>query len=128
MQVGLVVGQENIELREFPEPQPDVGRAVVEISYCGICGTDLHAYHGGGPYNPAICGHEWSGTLVSKGKDVKDLHEGDRVGIGVGPKLWVADDEARLSGHLIKLPAKELTPHAIRRLACGGAVVTSWPL
>ena len=85
MQVALVVGKEKIEIRDFPNPEPAPGRAVVKISYCGICGTDLHAYHGGAPYNPAICGHEWAGTLVSKGNDVPDLREGDRVGIGVAP-------------------------------------------
>lgn len=90
MQVGLVVGKEQIELRDFPEPEPAAGRAVVEISYCGICGTDLHAYHGGDPYNPAICGHEWAGTITAlgaapSGGAVEGLHEGDRVGIGVAP-------------------------------------------
>ena len=59
MQVGLVTGRGRIELREFPDPKPTPGRAVVQIRYCGICGTDLHAYQSGEPYNPAICGHEW---------------------------------------------------------------------
>lgn len=82
MQVGLVSGRERIDLREFPEPQPSPGRAVVEIAYCGICGTDLHAYQSGEPYNPAICGHEWSGT-VSAADPESSVREGDRVAIGV---------------------------------------------
>jgi threonine dehydrogenase-like Zn-dependent dehydrogenase len=63
VRAGLVVGKEQIELREFPAPEPEPSKAVVQIDYCGICGTDLHPFHQGGGYNPAICGHEWSGTV-----------------------------------------------------------------
>lgn len=82
MQVGLVTGKRRIELQTFPEPQPAPGKAVVHIAYCGICGTDLHAYLSGEPYNPAICGHEWSGTVAAAAPD-GGPQEGDRVAIGV---------------------------------------------
>ena len=59
MRVGLVTAKHRLELREMPTPVPAPGKAVVDILYCGICGTDLHAYQSGEPYNPAICGHEW---------------------------------------------------------------------
>lgn len=85
MRAALVTGKERIELREMPEPEPTAGKAVVAIRYCGICGTDLHAYHSGAPYNPAICGHEWVGTVSAVGDDVRGLREGDRVGIGISP-------------------------------------------
>lgn len=83
MRAALVTGKETIELREFPEPTPDPGKAVVQISHCGICGTDLHPFHTGAPYNPAICGHEWAGTVSAVGAGVADVREGDRVGVGV---------------------------------------------
>ena len=83
MKVGLITGHEKIELQDFPDPVAEQGLAVVEISHCGICGTDLHAFHTGSPYNPAICGHEWAGTVSAVGKGVADIREGDRVGIGV---------------------------------------------
>jgi (R,R)-butanediol dehydrogenase/meso-butanediol dehydrogenase/diacetyl reductase len=82
MQVGLVTGRHRLELKEFPDPEPAPGKAVVQIAYCGICGTDLHAYQSGAPYNPAICGHEWTGTVSASPKDV-DFKEGDRVAIGI---------------------------------------------
>ena len=58
MQVGLVTGLNKVELIDMPTPVPERGKAVVAIRYCGICGTDVHAYASGAPYNPAICGHE----------------------------------------------------------------------
>ena len=84
MRAGIVTGKGEIELREFPEPEPAPQTVVVQISRCGICGTDLHAYNEGVPYNPAICGHEWAGTVSAVGEGVDRLREGDRVGIGVG--------------------------------------------
>ena len=83
MQVGLVIGLRQIELIDMPEPEPSPGKAVVEISYCGICGTDIHAYQSGQTYNPAICGHEWVGVVSKTGANVSHVKEGDRVAIGV---------------------------------------------
>ena len=85
MQVGLVTGKRQITLRELPEPEPSAGKAVVEIASCGICGTDLHAWASGAPYNPAICGHEWSGTVSKRGAGIAHVKEGDRVTVGIGP-------------------------------------------
>src|SRR4051794_16782353 len=85
MRVGLVTGKHLLELREMPTPTPARGKAVVAIAYCGICGTDLHAYQSGEAYNPAICGHEWIGSISAVGADVVTEHglrEGDRVAIG----------------------------------------------
>jgi (R,R)-butanediol dehydrogenase/meso-butanediol dehydrogenase/diacetyl reductase len=83
MQVGLVTGRGQLELREFPSPAAAPGKAVVQIAYCGICGTDLHAYQSGEPYNPAICGHEWTGHVSAVGAGVTHVREGDRVAIGI---------------------------------------------
>ncbi len=83
MRVGLVTAKRRLELCEMPKPAPAPGKAVVDIVYCGICGTDLHAYQSGEPYNPAICGHEWVGHVSGIGKDVAGIREGDRVAIGI---------------------------------------------
>ena len=82
MRVGLITGKRELSLREFPTPSPEPGKAVVQIASCGICGTDVHAYMHGGPYTPAICGHEWAGTVSACGTGVKKIREGDRVAIG----------------------------------------------
>ena len=83
MQVGLVTGKHQVELLEMPTPRPAPGKAVVQIDHCGICGTDVHAYLSGDPYNPAICGHEWAGRVSAVGADVGNVKEGDRVGVGM---------------------------------------------
>lgn len=83
MQVGLVTGRRQVELVEMPEPAPAPDKAVVQIDYCGICGTDVHAYLSGEPYNPAICGHEWTGQVSAAGPGVTNVKEGDRVAIGL---------------------------------------------
>lgn len=91
MQVGLVTGLRQVELVEMPTPTPEPGKAVVDISYCGICGTDVHAYLSGQPYNPAICGHEWVGYVSASDKSVANVKEGDRVAIGVAAACGSCD-------------------------------------
>ena len=85
MHAALITGQETIELVEFPDPTPAPAGIVVDIAFCGICGTDIHAYQSGRPYNHAICGHEWSGTVSAIGADVNSLTEGDRVVVAAAP-------------------------------------------
>jgi (R,R)-butanediol dehydrogenase / meso-butanediol dehydrogenase / diacetyl reductase len=85
MQAALITGKGIVELREFPAPTPADRGVVVDIAFCGICGTDIHAYQSGHPYNPAICGHEWSGTVSAVGRDVTSLSEGDRVVVAAAP-------------------------------------------
>ncbi len=85
MIAGLITGKDTLELREVPEPTPFDDGVVVDISLCGICGTDVHAFQSGRPYNPAICGHEWAGTVSAIGGAVRSFTEGDRVVVAVAP-------------------------------------------
>ncbi len=83
MHAALITGKETVELREFADPVPADRGVVVDIAFCGICGTDVHAYQSGKDYNPAICGHEWSGTVSAVGREVKRIGEGDRVVVSI---------------------------------------------
>lgn len=85
MLAALITGASTVELRDFPDPTPPDQGVVVDIAFCGICGTDVHAYQSGQPYNPAICGHEWSGTVSAVGPSVSSIHEGDRVVVAAAP-------------------------------------------
>ena len=85
MQAALITGANQLELQEFPYPTPEAGGVVVEIGYCGICGTDVHAYRSGRPYPPAVCGHEWVGVVAAVSRGIHRLSEGDRVVVAVPP-------------------------------------------
>ena len=66
------------DLREVPEPKPDVGDVLVRISTCGICGTDLHFLRAMNlDWSPL--GHELSGQVEGVGVGVNDLQAGDTV-------------------------------------------------
>ncbi|KXN72073.1 putative mannitol dehydrogenase [Conidiobolus coronatus NRRL 28638] len=56
----------------------------IEISHCGICGSDLHTMDSGwGPSQyPVVPGHEIIGTITATGSRVTNLKIGDRVGVG----------------------------------------------
>jgi len=85
MHAALITGKGVLEMVEFPEPVPTPHGVVVDISYCGVCGTDVHAYQSGQPYNPAICGHEWVGRISAVGAEVKGLRDDDRVVVAIAP-------------------------------------------
>jgi 2-desacetyl-2-hydroxyethyl bacteriochlorophyllide A dehydrogenase len=70
-----------IRIDERPEPEitnPD--EAVVAIEASGICGSDLHIYHGRVKIEPGFTiGHEFVGTVLAAGSDVTRAAPGDRV-------------------------------------------------
>jgi (R,R)-butanediol dehydrogenase / meso-butanediol dehydrogenase / diacetyl reductase len=82
---GLITGKETLEFRTFDAAAPQPGCVTVDISLCGICGTDIASYRTGHLHSPAVCGHEWVGVLSAVGADVADLREGDRVVVAVPP-------------------------------------------
>jgi 2-desacetyl-2-hydroxyethyl bacteriochlorophyllide A dehydrogenase len=74
---------------DVPDPVPDVNQVVVRVECCGICGTDLHILAGEFPPTPypITPGHEFAGTVVARGADVRpDLPVGARV--AVDPSLY----------------------------------------
>src|SRR3954454_11718679 len=65
-----------------PDPQLEDDRdAIVKVTCCAICGSDLHLYNGFVPTmkNGDVLGHEFMGEVVELGRDVKNLAIGDRV-------------------------------------------------
>jgi 2-desacetyl-2-hydroxyethyl bacteriochlorophyllide A dehydrogenase len=70
-----------VRIEEKPEPEvssPD--EAVIRIEATGVCGSDLHIYHGRVAIEPGFTiGHEYVGTVLATGDDVSSVAEGDRV-------------------------------------------------
>ena len=69
-----------IEIRETPDPKPLPGQALIEVSRCGLCGSDISAYRGGNATieYPILIGHEVVG-VIREIEDGHDLKKGDRV-------------------------------------------------
>jgi 2-desacetyl-2-hydroxyethyl bacteriochlorophyllide A dehydrogenase len=72
---------EQVRVEEKPDPEIVAGDdAVVRVEASGICGSDLHIYHGRVPVEPGFTiGHEFVGTVVATGDGVERVAVGDRV-------------------------------------------------
>lgn len=70
-----------IEYREAPTPDITQDQVLLRIEKVGICGSDIHVYHGEHPFTsyPVVQGHEASGVVVKVGANVTQLSEGMRV-------------------------------------------------
>lgn len=62
-------------------PNIEDSEVLIKVMRIGICGSDIHVYHGKHPYTsyPVIQGHEFSGKVVKTGKKAKKVKEGDKV-------------------------------------------------
>lgn len=72
-----------IEFRETPLPTVAEGQVLVRIMRIGICGSDIHVYHGKHPFTkyPVTQGHEVSGRIEAVGSGVEGLSVGQKVTI-----------------------------------------------
>jgi 2-desacetyl-2-hydroxyethyl bacteriochlorophyllide A dehydrogenase len=71
------------EVRVEERPEPELlarDDAIVRVEATGVCGSDLHIYHGRVVIEPGFTlGHEFVGTVVAAGEGVTGVDEGDRV-------------------------------------------------
>ena len=85
MKANYFLGGGRFELREDPVPEPGAGDVLLRVAACGICGTDVHIYHGdkgsAAVDPPVVLGHELSGIVVRTGPEVKTLKAGDHVSV-----------------------------------------------
>ncbi|MGE5482464.1 MAG: zinc-dependent alcohol dehydrogenase [Bacteroidota bacterium] len=72
-----------IEFREIPVPEVERGQVLVRIIRIGVCGSDIHVYHGKHAFTsyPVVQGHEVSGIVEKVGSRVSSLKPGDKVTI-----------------------------------------------
>ncbi|MCG6882835.1 MAG: alcohol dehydrogenase catalytic domain-containing protein [Silicimonas sp.] len=99
MRAAVLVEPGRFDLREVSRPDPAPDEALIRIERTGICGTDMHIFHGNYAADslPMIPGHEFAGRVVGFGQDVTGLHEGQPVvvdmNIGCGRCYWCRRNE-----------------------------------
>lgn len=78
---ALVLEGSELAIRSLAIPEPGPGEALVRVTACGVCHTDLHVINGHVSFpRPAVLGHEISGTVVAFGPDcVTGLSIGDDI-------------------------------------------------
>jgi len=85
---AFVLENRKMELRPTAMPSLAEDEVLVEMGYCGICGSDLHFYSLGEPDFPDVYpftpGHELAGEVVEIGSNVTSLKVGDRVSLEPG--------------------------------------------
>ncbi len=75
-------GKGDVRCEKVPDPKIEDSRdAIVKVTACAICGSDLHLYDGYMPTMKAgdVLGHETMGEVVEVGKENNKLKVGDRV-------------------------------------------------
>lgn len=88
MKALVYTGKESMEYRDFADPIVQANEQIVRVEKVGICGSDMHAYHGHDPRRPAplILGHEAAGVVVG----------GDMDGTRVTINPLVVDPDAKV--------------------------------
>lgn len=79
----VMTAPKEIRFDTVPVPQPGPGQVLVKIKRIGICGSDIHVYHGKHPYTkyPVTQGHEVSGRIAAVGEGVTGFRVGQKVTI-----------------------------------------------
>lgn len=78
-------GKGILNLKEVPIPEISSDEVLIQVSYSGVCATDVEIINGQFPFSPPyILGHEMTGSVAKTGNAVKGLREGDRVVIDPG--------------------------------------------
>jgi 2-desacetyl-2-hydroxyethyl bacteriochlorophyllide A dehydrogenase len=99
MKAARYLGDKTLETVEAEPRDPGPAEVRLDVSYTGICGTDLHIFHGAMDARvttPAVLGHEMSGTIAAVGEGIEDWSVGDRV--TVMPLVWDGTCPACLAG------------------------------
>ncbi len=83
MRAAVYQGKHDLQVLDVDKKVAGPNEVVVQVAYCGVCGTDVHIFNGdGGSFEvnpPLVPGHEFSGIISEVGENVDDLKVGDHV-------------------------------------------------
>ncbi|QYO79060.1 alcohol dehydrogenase catalytic domain-containing protein [Devosia salina] len=97
---AFYAGQKSFRLEEVVPVAPGPGEVQIDVAYCGVCGTDMHVFHGDMDARVTthrIIGHEMSGVIAAVGAGVEHIRTGQRV--VVRPLDHCGDCPACRAGH-----------------------------
>ncbi len=86
MRAAVYHGQRELAVEEVPVPELGPRDVLLEVSHCGICGSDLHFVLEGWGRPGSVEGHEFSGRVVATGSDVARWQVGDALIGGPTPR------------------------------------------
>jgi len=78
---AFFAGRERLELREFELPPMGSGDVLLRVAACGVCGSDLHQFHGRWPRPEVVIGHEVGAVVEQVGSEVARVQPGDKVAV-----------------------------------------------
>jgi len=89
MKAAVLTEYRKVEWKEVDVPSISGNEVLIKVGYACICGSDQHVFLG--EFHPRttvplIQGHEFAGTIVKTGPDVRNFKTGDRV--AVDPIIW----------------------------------------
>jgi len=81
MRQALMTRPGMIEHRQAPPPQPGPGEVLLRVRCIGVCGSDIHVWHGKHPFTayPVVQGHEFSAIVEAVGEGVDSVRPGQRA-------------------------------------------------
>ena len=81
MQQAVMTQPGKIEFRQVEKPGVKADEVLIQVKRIGVCGSDIHVFHGLHPYTsyPVVQGHEIGGVVAEIGKDVQGFVPGDKV-------------------------------------------------
>ncbi|OHD67583.1 MAG: alcohol dehydrogenase [Spirochaetes bacterium RBG_13_68_11] len=83
MRQAVMVSPGSLEIRDVPAPVAGRGELLVRMKRIGVCGSDIHVWHGKHTltHYPVVQGHEVSGVVEELGPGVRGFRRGDPVTI-----------------------------------------------
>jgi L-iditol 2-dehydrogenase len=107
-------GSGNVAVMDVEEPLCRENQVKIEVAFCGVCGTDLHVMHDTfRNYPPVIMGHEFAGTVVEVGRDVREVSQGDRVTVLGASTVTCGECRYCRSGNFIFCPSRRGMGHGV---------------
>ena len=108
MQGLMYEGPGQLRMMDVKDPVPAAGEALIRVTACGICGSDVHGYLGttGRRTPPMVMGHEFVGVVDRLGPGVTRVRPGDRV--AVQPLIFCGTCPACRQGLTNRCPVRSM--------------------